>query len=155
VASTTRIAEPHSTGGQAKRPGQLIGVVFFGVLAGSAPTISADLAPELRARLVGALPESAVTTTVADFQRCAEDRARSRDPADPPASCQVATLGATDPAVAPVIADISRRANALTYARAYAVALFCCVAALLVAFLAGLAFPAPARPQRVELQPPD
>ncbi|MFN8511056.1 MAG: MFS transporter [Chloroflexia bacterium] len=121
----------------------LIGVVFFGALAGQAPGIAADLAPGLRARLASALPDSAVSATVADFQRCVADRASSRDPAEPPASCQVATLRTADPAIAPAIGDTLQRANALSYAHAHAIALFCCVGTLILASLASLTFPAP------------
>ena len=133
----------------------LIGVVFFGVLAGHAPAVSADLAPALRARVADTLPEPALAATVADFRRCADDRARGRDPAVAPASCQAATLQTTDPALAPAIAELLQRANALNYAHAYAVALYCAVATLLLACLAGLAFPAPSRGQRGGLLPPD
>ena len=133
----------------------LFGVVFFGVLSGHAPAVSADLVPALRARLASTLPEPALSTTVTAFRRCADDRARGRDPAVTPASCQVATLQTTEPASAPAIAEHLQRANALNYAHAYAVALSCTVATLLLAFLAGLAFPAPSRGQRAEHPPPD
>ena len=133
----------------------LIGVVFFGVLAGHAPAVSADLAPALRARVADTLPEPALAATVADFRRCAAARARARAPAAAPASCQAATLQTTDPALAPAIAELLQRANALNYAHAYAVALYCAVATLLLACLAGLAFPAPSRGQRGGLLPPD
>lgn len=119
----------------------LIGVVFFGVLAGRAPTVSAAVAPEVRARLA-TLAEPARSATVADFQRCADDRARSTDPAVLPESCAAATLRSGDPLVAPALAAGLHRANALNYAGAYAVALYCSVAALLVAFGAALLLPA-------------
>jgi EmrB/QacA subfamily drug resistance transporter len=122
----------------------IIGVIFFGALAHHAPVVSADLAPALRQEIASAsLPALAITSTVADFQTCADDRARSRDPAITPTSCQVPTLQSPDPAARTPIADALQRANARNYADAYVTAMFVNVGTLLVALVCAFALPAP------------
>jgi len=120
----------------------LIGVVFFGVLAHHAPTVSAAIAPALQRQL----PAMVARATIADFRTCADDRARSRDPAIAPPSCQAPTLQAADPPALAAIADALQRANARNYADAYVTAMFANVGALLLAFACALALPrAPSR----------
>ncbi|MCA1670622.1 MAG: hypothetical protein LC793_25215, partial [Thermomicrobia bacterium] len=121
----------------------LIGVIFFGTLAHHAPAVSADLAPGLRQQLAMSLPAATVSSTVADFQTCADDRARSRDPAVTPASCHAATLQSTDPAANTAVAESLQRANARNYADAYVTAMFFNVGTLLLAFVCAFALPAP------------
>ncbi len=124
----------------------IIGVVFFGALALHAPAVSADIAPALQGQLAAApLPASAASATVADFRACADDRARSRDPAVTPASCRAPTLQPADPAIVGVVADALQRANARNYADAYVVAMIVNVITLLLAFVSALALPAPRR----------
>ncbi len=115
----------------------LIGVVFFGVLAHHAPTVSAEIAPALQQQL----PAATARTTVADFRACADDRARSRDPAVAPSSCQTATLQPADPSALTVVAEALQRANARNYADAYVTAMFLNVGALFLAFVCALALP--------------
>jgi hypothetical protein len=120
----------------------IIGLIFFGALAQHAPAVSADLAPGLRQQLAAvSLPAAAVSATVADVQTCADDRARSRDPAVTPASCDAATLQPTEPTANTTIADTLQRANARNYADAYVTAMFFNVATLLLALVCALALP--------------
>jgi EmrB/QacA subfamily drug resistance transporter len=122
----------------------IIGVLFFGILALHAPAVSGDLAPSLRQQLAAAsLPAPVVSSTVADFQRCADDRARSRDPAVTPASCNAPSLQATESTANAAIADTLQRANARNYADAYATAMFFNVGTLLLAFVCAFALPVP------------
>ncbi|HEX5506071.1 MAG TPA: MFS transporter [Thermomicrobiales bacterium] len=99
----------------------LIGVVLFGVLAGQAARVGADLAPEFGRQLAAAgLPADAVAPTIADFRDCAADRAATRDPAVVPASCRRPTLQPTTSPVAATVATFLQRANARDYATASA-----------------------------------
>ena len=122
----------------------LIGVLFFGVLASHAPVVSTALAPGLRQQLSAApLSAGTIASTVADVQTCADDRARSRDPAVTPASCNAATLQPTEPTANTAVADALQHANAQNYADAYVTAMFFNVATLLLAFVCAFALPAP------------
>lgn len=123
----------------------LIGVIFFGVLAGHAPAISGDLAPDLARQLTGLSGGDAGAATAADFRACADDRARSHDPAITPASCQQPSLQTTEPSVAPTITAFLQRANARNYANAYAVSMLASSGFLIVAAACALALPAPTR----------
>jgi hypothetical protein len=76
-------------------------------------------------------------------QICANDRARSHDPAVTPASCKAPTLQPADSAAHAAIADALQRANARNYADAYVTAMFCNVATLLLAFVCAFALPTP------------
>jgi len=126
----------------------IIGVVLFGVLAGHAPRVSADLAPEFGRQLAGVQGGEERATTVADFRVCADDRARSHDPAITPASCRRPSLHGSDPSVASVVATVLQRANARNYADAYVVSTGAVVALLLVALASAFCLPAPHRPTR-------
>lgn len=122
----------------------LIGVIFFGALAHHAPTVSADGVPALRQQLASAaLPPSTVNITVADFQACADDRARGRDPAITPTSCLSPTLQSPDPATRPAIVDALQHANARNYADAYVTAMLVNLSTLILTLMCAFALPAP------------
>ena len=124
----------------------IIGVIFFGALANHAPTVSAQLVPDLRLQLTTAsLPATAIPATLADYQSCANDRGKSRDPAITPPSCQSPTLQTSDSAIQTTITTFLNRGNAQTYADAYVIALLCNVATLLVAFVVAFGLPIPRR----------
>ena len=126
----------------------IIGVVLFGVLAAHAPRVSGDLAPMLDRQLAPVLGDAGRATTVADFRACADDRARSHDPAIAPASCQRPSLHGSDPVVAAAVATFSQRANARNYANAYVVSVLTVMGFLLVALASAFCLPAPPRPTR-------
>jgi EmrB/QacA subfamily drug resistance transporter len=97
----------------------IVGVILFGVLAGHAVRVSADLAPALDRQLATAgLQADAVALTVADFRACADDRARSHDPAILPASCRRPTLQAADPSITATVTTFLQRENVRNYANA-------------------------------------
>ncbi len=122
----------------------IIGVIFFGALAHHAPAVSAGFVPDLRQQLAAsALPAATANTVIADYQTCADDRARSRDPAITPASCDAPTLQPPDPAIRATVTQTLQHANARNYADAYVIAMFVNVATLLLAFLCAFALPAP------------
>ena len=69
----------------------LIGVIFFGLLGSHASTVTADLAPGLRADLQTAgLPSPQSQQVVTSFATCFQDRSNAKDPSATPASCQLA-----------------------------------------------------------------
>ncbi len=121
----------------------IIGVVLFGVLAGHAPRVSGDLAPEFARQLAAVQGGEDRATTVADFRACADGRARSHDPAITPASCQQPSLHGSDPAVASAVAAFLQRANARNYANAYAISMLIATGFLIVAAIGALCLPAP------------
>jgi len=124
----------------------IIGVVFFGVLASHAPAVSAGLVPDLQQQLTTAtLPTGMIVRTVADFQTCADDHARSRDPAVAPASCARPTLQSSDTATSAAITATLDRANARNYANAYVVSMAVNVLTLLLGLVVAFALPAPRR----------
>ncbi|MFN8515028.1 MAG: MFS transporter [Thermomicrobiales bacterium] len=120
----------------------LIGVIFFGFLAGNAPSVGSTVAPDL-ARQLAATPLDAerAAATVGDFRVCAEDRARSHDPALTPASCRVPTLLSVDPLVKAAVEGALRRANARNYGQAYAVSMIASVGFLVVALVGACNLP--------------
>jgi hypothetical protein len=120
----------------------IIGVVLFGVLAGHAARVSADLAPALDRQLTSVgLRADAVSRTVADFRSCAEDRARSHDPAVAPVSCRRPTLQAADSPIASVVTTFLQRANARSYASASAISYVTTLGFLLVALVIAFTLP--------------
>lgn len=122
----------------------IIGVIFFGSLAHHAPAVSADRAPALGRQLAAAaLPPGTVSATVADFQSCANDRARSRDPAVTPTSCLAPTLQSPDSAARPAIVGALQHANARNYADAYVTAMAVNIGMLLLTFACTFVLPAP------------
>ncbi len=120
----------------------IIGVVLFGVLAGHAARVSADLAPGLDRQLttVG-LQADIVATTVADFRACADDRARSHDPAILPVSCRRPTLQSAEPPVTAVIATFLQRTNARNYAHAAVISYLATLGFLLGALATAVTLP--------------
>ena len=126
----------------------LIGVALFGALAGHAPVVSGALAPDLARQLAGTAAGGTTGATVAGFRACADDRARSNEPATIPASCRDLTAGAADPASASVVAAFLQRANARNYANAFAVGMLAATGLLLAAVACALALPRPPRPPR-------
>jgi EmrB/QacA subfamily drug resistance transporter len=120
----------------------LIGVVFFGFLAGNAGEVSGTVAPDLAQQLVATpLGAEQAAATVGDFRVCAEDRARSHDPALTPESCRVPTLVSTDPLVSMVVDAALQRANARNYGQAYAVSMLASVGFLVVALVGACNLP--------------
>jgi hypothetical protein len=66
----------------------VVGVVFFGLLSGRAPTAAAQVSPQLTAHLTQAnLPPPAVASSVANFTRCFEEQAASSNPQQSPPGC--------------------------------------------------------------------
>ena len=127
----------------------LIGVIFFGVLAGRSAGVNGALARSLGDQLLPtSLAAEQVTTVVADFQDCANDRARSHDPALLPVSCQRPTLAATDPAVRTIVSAGLQRANARDYAQAYVASVFVSAGFLIVAAYGAFSLPVPRRKAR-------
>ncbi len=126
----------------------IIGVVLFGAFAAHAPRVSGDLAPALDRQLAPALGDAGRATTVADFRACADDRARSHDPAIAPASCQRPSLHGPDPAVAAAVAAFLQRANARNYADAYVVSVLASMVFLIIALASAFRLPTPRRPRR-------
>lgn len=120
----------------------IIGVILFGVLAGHAPRISGDLTPDFARQLAGT-GIAVAEATVADARTCADDRARSHDPAIAPASCQRPSLHGSDSAVVTAVAAFVQRANARNYANAYAVSMLAATGFLIVAVGGALCLPAP------------
>lgn len=121
----------------------IIGVIFFGVLAGHAATVSAALAPGFgqQAAAVG-LPTDTVAATVTDFRSCADDRARGHDPAIAPASCERATLHPADPQIGALVATFLQTANARNYANADVVGNLAAASIMLIAIVSALRLPA-------------
>ena len=113
------------------------------MLAGHAPRVSADLAPEFGRQLAGVQGGEERATTVADFRACADDRARSHDPAIAPASCLRPSLHGSDPSVTSAVATFLQRANARSYADAYVVSVLASMGFLVVALAGALCLPAP------------
>jgi hypothetical protein len=127
----------------------VIGVLFFAALGGSGNRVAADFAPALRQNLaVAGMPTIPTDQTVADYQTCVRDRARSRDPAVTPVSCQQPTLASDDPAAATAIAAALDRANARTYADAYVTAMYVNVSLLILCVPLAFLLPAPRRAAR-------
>ena len=120
----------------------IIGVVLFSVLAGHAPRVSGDLAPEFARQLAAVQSGEERAMTVADFRACADDRARSHDPAIAPASCQRSSLHGSDPAVAAAVATFLQRANARNYANAYVVSVLASMGFFLIALASAFCLPA-------------
>jgi len=111
----------------------LVGILFFGLLAGGADGVAAQTIPAVQAQLGNALPATAVADTVTDFRACVHDRAAARDPAVPPVSCARPSLAPTEPvARAALLRDVNT-AMANVYTNAFTTALACIVAALAVA----------------------
>lgn len=80
----------------------VIGVIFFGLLAGQSRTVARQLSPGLERTLVQLhVPPSAEAGIVAEFQRCFHDRLSEKDPTVAPPSCRV--RGQTNPAVARIL----------------------------------------------------
>jgi EmrB/QacA subfamily drug resistance transporter len=66
----------------------VVGVVFFALLSGRAPTAAAQVSPQLTAQLTRAnLPPPAVSSSVANFTRCFEAQAASSNPQQSPPGC--------------------------------------------------------------------
>lgn len=127
----------------------IIGVLFFAALGGSGNRVASNFAPALRQNLsVAGMPTIPIDQTVADYQTCVRDRARSRDPAVTPASCQQPTLAPDDPAAATVIAAALNRANARTYADAYVTVMYINVSLLILCVPLAFLLPAPRRAAR-------
>ena len=127
----------------------VIGVLFFAALAGYGGHVASDLTPTLRQHLTAAdMPATTIDRTVADYQACVRDRARSRDPAVTPVSCQKLTLVPENPAVGAAIADALNQANARTYADAYVTAMYVNVGLLIFTIPLALLLPAPRRAAR-------
>lgn len=78
----------------------VIGVIFFGALAGRAGDVARSVAPSLEHRLVAAgVPAPAAPLAVAQFETCFRDRAASNDPlAEPPSCVTLERLAASHPA---------------------------------------------------------
>ena len=124
----------------------IIGVILFGALAGLAPRMSADLVPAFSQQLTAAGMRAAdIPATAADFRACADDRARSHDPAIDPASCRRPALQTTDPPVAAVVGVFLQRANARNYAHAAVVSDVCALGFIIVAFASVCILTAPRR----------
>ncbi|MDQ6832187.1 MAG: hypothetical protein M3008_02210, partial [Chloroflexota bacterium] len=121
----------------------IIGVVFFGILAGHGPGVSGAIAPELEQRLATTSVAASEATTVAAFRACADDHARSHDPAISPASCGRPELHSSDPAVTSLIAAFLQRANARNYANAFVIAMLCATGGMIVALVSAFRLPAP------------
>jgi EmrB/QacA subfamily drug resistance transporter len=120
----------------------IVGVILFGVLAGHAARVSAALAPALDRQLTAVgLRADAVAMTVADFQACADDRARSHDPAILPASCRRPTVQGTDPTIAATVATYLQRANARDYANATVISDLTTLGFLVVALMTAVTLP--------------
>jgi len=67
----------------------VIGVMFFGLLAGRADSVSAQVAPQLAPRLTAAgVPQFVMGAVVDGFRVCFHDRAAATDPTAEPASCR-------------------------------------------------------------------
>ncbi len=127
----------------------IIGVTLFGVLAGHAARVSADLAPALDRQLaIAGLQADAVAPTVADFRACADERARSHDPAILPARCRRPTLQAAEPPVAAAVATYLQRANARDYANATVISDLATLGFLLVALGTAATLPGARRATR-------
>lgn len=127
----------------------IVGVVLFGVLAGHAAPVSTELAPAVDRQLIAlGLPAAEVPMTVADFRACADDRARSHDPAVVPARCQRPTLHPADAPIAAALTAFLQRANARAYTYANVVSGLLTLAFLIVAVVSALTLPMPRRSAR-------
>ncbi|MFN2568028.1 MAG: MFS transporter [Candidatus Dormibacteria bacterium] len=70
----------------------IIGIIFFGALAGHADTSSGELSVELRQRLAAARVEPhLVDSAMASFTRCFRERSAASDPTATPHGCPAAT----------------------------------------------------------------
>ncbi len=112
----------------------VIGILFFGLLAGGADSVAARATPAVQAHLGSAIPDTAVADTVTDFRACVHDRAAARDPAVAPASCARPDLAPAEPVARTALADDVNTAMANIYTNAFTTALACIVGALAVAF---------------------
>jgi len=130
----------------------VVGVLFFGFIAGGADRASATAVPALRAALTAAhLPEPAVRQTVDGFRHCFHDRTNQRDLSSVPASCERArrqgdaALAAAPPdvraAVGTALQAASGRALATDFRRAAARTTVYEVTVFTVALLLVLALP--------------
>ena len=126
----------------------IIGVVLFGVLAGQASRISSDLTPDFARQLAGMQGEGEREVLITDVQGCADDRARSHDPAITPLRCQQLSLRRSNPAVTSAVSAFLQRANARNYANAYAVSIFAAISFLLIALISACCLPAPLKPTK-------
>jgi EmrB/QacA subfamily drug resistance transporter len=80
----------------------IIGLIFFGQLAGRADEATAAGVPKLRHELqVAGLPPQAVDGVVAGFRTCYHDVAHAKDPTQTPASCKQMAGG--DPRSAQIV----------------------------------------------------
>jgi EmrB/QacA subfamily drug resistance transporter len=101
----------------------IMGVVFYGVLSGSAPAAAHQAVPKLESQLVAAgVPGAAARSITMGFQACFVDRARSNDPTSVPASCARAQQAAASSPAPPAVRQMVRQAvdgtavhSALTY----------------------------------------
>ena len=67
----------------------IIGVIFFGLLAGNADRITRDQAPTMRQHLeAGGFPPSIADKFISGYQTCFHDTAAAKDPTVSPPSCQ-------------------------------------------------------------------
>ena len=121
----------------------LVGILFFGLLASGADSVTARAVSYEQEKLGTVLPASAVAETITDFRICVHDRAASRDPAETPTSCTRSDLAPADStARASLVADMST-AMANIYTNAFTTALAWIVVALAIEF--GIIFLLPTR----------
>ena len=115
----------------------VIGVIFFGLLGSQAATVTAELAPRLRADLQAAGLPAPVTQQVASgFATCFEDRANAKDPSAVPASCQQAQARAQgQERVGQVVAATADSARRRNFSDAFERTLLFEVAVFLLCFL--------------------
>jgi len=81
----------------------VIGVIFFGLLAGHSTSVARAYSPGLQRALVGQhVPAPAAAGIVQQFQQCFHDRSSEKDPTVVPPSCRFA--GPSNPAVSRILA---------------------------------------------------
>ncbi|HEU5161270.1 MAG TPA: MFS transporter [Streptosporangiaceae bacterium] len=127
----------------------LVGVVFFGLLAGGSGRGVDAVTPGVRDRLAAVgVPPAGQEQILAGFRACVHDRSAATDPTVPPPSCR--RVGAAAPAqVERVLADAGARANAHNFSRTLGDTLWYAIAILVVVFLGLFALP-----RRVRLADP-
>jgi len=118
----------------------VIGVIFFGLLAGQATSSANAVAPQLRSALQSAgVPAPAQEQIVSGFTVCFHDRSAEKDPTVIPASCQQAQRqGAVPMGVSQQVGQVVTRAGRAANTRNFAQAMERILWVILAAFFGSL-----------------
>jgi len=120
----------------------LIGVIFFGLLGGSADHHANAVVPQLRSELAATgLPSAGQDAAVQGFTRCFHDRFATTDISATPASCHL-PAAASQPAVVQALTKASHQASTSNFGSAITRSLWFQVGAFVLTALLMLALPA-------------